>query len=340
MSNTTLEPDAVNKYNTSAKICGLTMKHLIRLIENGTTLDVKELCSIGNRMIESECSKIFKKEKGYKGVAFPTCLSLNNCVGYYTHEKGNDKYNTITSGDIVKIELGATIGEHTAVLGETILYGGTPEIRAEFDQKMDMLNKLKSELPKYLQKDLTNDDVKMYIESTCTENGCFPVENCISYQQIGEHIRSLDSKYIVLNHVKYYDDEDNLVVDPNICFEFEEGDVFHVNMTVVEDNDKEHVYVEPHGAHVMRYNEYFYNLKLKHSRDFFAKIKSAHGNCAFDATHYNGDVGARLGIKESIENGILDVYPVLYEKNRTRVYHKKFTVIVKGDDKAFILKYT
>lgn len=335
--------DQITKYNTCAKICGIAMKKVIESLTLGQTVGVAELCQIGNQTIDDECSKIYKKEKFYKGVAFPTCVSLNNCVGYYTFENNNDKYNTVKNGDVVKIELGVAIDDCSAILGETIVYQGNDETMNSFEKYNTLLNTLKSSIPKFLQPEMTNDDIKVFIESTCTEHACFPVENTFSYQQVGEHLKSFESKYIVLNHQKYYDDDDNLIVDPDVCFDFEEGDVFHINLTIVPDHEQtqqSHVYVEPHGAHVMRYNEYFYNLKLKHSRDFCGNVKAKHKNYAFDINEYNGDIRSRIGVKESIENGILDTYPILYEKAELPVYHKKFTVLVKGQGKGMILKYT
>ncbi len=38
-----------------------------------------DLCKFGDEEIISECKKVYLKEKN-KGIAYPTCISLNNIV--------------------------------------------------------------------------------------------------------------------------------------------------------------------------------------------------------------------------------------------------------------------
>jgi methionine aminopeptidase len=186
---------------------------------------------------------------------------------------------------------------------------------------------------------MTNDDIKMRIESKCTNMECFPIENCTSYQHNTQPEDEL--KYIILNFKKYYDDDDNLVVNPNICFDIEEGDIYTINLTIIpnnEDTDSEHVYTYNTDAHIMKYNEFFYNLKLKASREFCSMIKTKHGNNAFNCVEYRKNPKYRMGIRESLDAGILEEYPILYSKDKLPVYHKKFTIIV-NNNKTFMLKY-
>ena len=74
------------------------------------------------RIVE-ECNKIYKKET-VKGIAFPTSISLNDCVGNYLYETSQEfeNYNTIKKGDVVKIELGVNLSGCIANLGETVIY--------------------------------------------------------------------------------------------------------------------------------------------------------------------------------------------------------------------------
>lgn len=47
--------------------------------------------------------QIFKKEKDLKkGIAFPTCLSVNNCVCHFSPTK-NEADHILKKGDIVKM---------------------------------------------------------------------------------------------------------------------------------------------------------------------------------------------------------------------------------------------
>ena len=345
----TIDNTTLTKYNESARICGLVMRDIINKIKRGEILDVYELCKYGDRCISEECEKIFKKEK-VKGVAFPTCISLNDCVGYYIYEKGNDNYNIIKNNDIVKIELGVNIGGCISRLGETMI----KECDDLEDEKyIRFLDNLQGEIIKFMRLEnfeeddmgeirMTNDDLRMFIESKCTEMECFPVENTISYQHLEGAFKMDESKYIVLNHRKYYDMDDNLIVEPNLCFDILNDEVYTMNITIIPNNDSEneteHIYSMPHDEHIMRYSELYYNLKLKNSREFCSMVKSKYGTSAFNCLEYKKNVKNRLGIKESKDAGILETYPVMYNKEKLKVYHKKFTVVIR-DNKMVLLKY-
>merc|ERR1712071_389676 len=48
-------------------------------------MGVRELYSLGDQLLLEETSKVFKKEKDMqKGIAFPTCLSVNNCICHFS----------------------------------------------------------------------------------------------------------------------------------------------------------------------------------------------------------------------------------------------------------------
>ena len=178
----------------------------------------------------------------------------------------------------------------------------------------------------------------MFIESECTNNGCFPVENCTSYQMFPEHLLTEESKYIILNHQQYYDDDDLPVTPQNICMDFCTGEIYTINLTITPEVDHEIKYVQPHNPHIYRFNDNFYNLRLKSSREFCSKAKGRHFNNAFWIGEYSDSPKMRMGLKETMECGILDGFEVYYTKDYTPVYHKKFNVII-GEKEGQMLKY-
>jgi methionyl aminopeptidase len=332
----------LTKYNTCAKICGLVIKEIFSKIRSSEMLSVTSLCEYGDTRIKEECDKIYKRET-VKGVAFATNISLNDCVGYYIYERDMDEYNTIKTGDVVKVELGVNIGGCIANLGETIIYTDNKnETTNENKKYLDLLNQLQTDVQKLLIPGNLNDDVKIIIESKCTQVGCFPVENTTSYQHLDGQLQTFESKYMITNYQKYYDD-DGLAVLQNTCFEFEQGDVYTISLVIVpndiQQNDETiHNYIEKHDPHIYRFNDQYYGLRLKMSRDFFSNAKSQHNTNAFNSLSYKQNYKYRVGIKECYENGILESYPILYTKDKYPVFHKKFTIIV-GNNKCITLKY-
>jgi methionine aminopeptidase len=317
------------------KVCDIisrsVYKELKDIINNGKELCVPKLCDIANDMLIQKCEGVVKENKFtphkqrsmYLG--FPCCISLNNCVGSYNFSKDQQKYNTINPGDVVKIEIGANINGCIAQFGDTFVYNA-PE-----NCYVKLLDKLEKAVLSELVAGNINDDVKIKVESICSTNDCFPVENAVSYQAQHGFLKTQTSKYIILNYQKYYDDEDSLVGEPNMCFDLEEGEMYVINLSIAENNDstlQNHTYYDSEPAHVYNFNDYFYNLKLKASKEFYSKVKSQHANNGFYLKNYNDNPKLKLGFKEVYQSGIIDEHPVLFLKDGSNVYFRKFLAIV------------
>ncbi len=62
---------------------------------------VAELCALGDNTINELLSKVYKGKKMEKGIAFPTCISINNCCGHFSPLK-EDSVN-FKKGDVAKM---------------------------------------------------------------------------------------------------------------------------------------------------------------------------------------------------------------------------------------------
>lgn len=310
----------IDLYNTCAKICKNVYIQLKELIIKNEKNNVLELCVLGNKIINTELQKVYKNCVK-KGILYPVSISLNKCVGNYIHEDDNKEYNSIKTGDVVKIDLGVFIKDAHILFGETFI-NTLNEIENEEYKYIELLNELSNGILKHLKTENQNDDIKRYVESKCSELDCVPVENCISYQQLDGY-QTPDSKTIVLNYQKYYDEDDRVIL-PNYCFEFEKGEIYNINLTIVKGETSD--CKTKHDSHIYRFNDYYYNLRLKASREFLTQCKSENGNSAFFIKKWNINPKHRIGIKECYENGILEDYPIQYENNI--VFTKKFTVLV------------
>lgn len=72
-------------------------------------------------------SQVYKKEKEMKkGIAFPTCLSINNCVCHFSPVRSEPDV-LLKNGDVVKIDLGAHIDGFVAVAAYTTVVGASAE---------------------------------------------------------------------------------------------------------------------------------------------------------------------------------------------------------------------
>lgn len=95
--------DAANKYRMAADVCNQSMYALAEHIFNGgyTQHSIGELCAMGDEIIESRLSKVYNRPSCEKGVAFPTCISVNNVSSGYAPQSDSDE--RLNEGDLIKL---------------------------------------------------------------------------------------------------------------------------------------------------------------------------------------------------------------------------------------------
>ena len=81
----------------------------------------------GRLTSQSEVSKVYAKEKKMeKGVAFPTCVSINHIVGHVSPLSGADNGGGhLQPGDVVKFDVGVHFDGYAATLAHTIIAPAT-----------------------------------------------------------------------------------------------------------------------------------------------------------------------------------------------------------------------
>ena len=64
---------------------------------------VVQLCELGDNRIHEETAKVFKQKKNMKkGLAFPTCISVNNCICHFSPLKSDPDY-ILKDEDLIKL---------------------------------------------------------------------------------------------------------------------------------------------------------------------------------------------------------------------------------------------
>merc|ERR1711971_410610 len=95
-------PEVLAKYRLAAEIANRTLKMLMEQCKVG--MKILGLCELGDATIVEECSKVHNKGKAKveakdKGVAFPTCISVNEVCGHNSVVAADD--TELADGDLV-----------------------------------------------------------------------------------------------------------------------------------------------------------------------------------------------------------------------------------------------
>jgi len=308
----------VDKYKVAANITNQALKMLIDACVVGAS--IRELCTRGDQFIEAEAAKVYNKpipqEEGepiaiLKGVAFPTCISVNNCVGHFSPvEPETDQQ--LRDGDVVKIDLGTHIdgfiatGAHTIVLGECT--GRKADVILAAYKAADCIMKM-------LKPGVKNYDLSLAIAKIAAAYHVNPVEAVLSHQMkqfIIDGNKTIMNRPTIEHHSEMCEIAENEVYCLDVCMSTGEGRPRELD----------------HRPNIFkRALDQQYNLKMKTARTVFSEINQRFPSLPFNLRSLQARV-PRMGIQEMLGHGMLHVFPVLFERDGEFVAQFKMTCLV------------
>jgi len=310
-------PGVVDKYQAAGKIANETLEKVIAKAVPGA--NIVELCTLGDEEIEKEVKKVYGKKKLEKGIAFPTCISVNEICGHFSPLKSEPA--SLKDGDLVKIDLGVHIDGFIAIAAHTIVVTSSPDAVVE-GRKADVIhaayNALQAAL-RLLKPGQKNNDATEVIGKVAESYQCNPVEGVLSHE-LKKHL--IDGNNCIINKSTF----DQKVED----YEFQLNEVFGLDIIVStgEGKPKE---TELRTTVFKRAIEKAYSLKLKASRQFFSELNERYPTLAFSIRSFEDETSAKLAVNECVKHELLHAYPVLAEKEGELVAQFKYTVmILKG----------
>jgi len=123
----TIASDAVvNKYKVAGEIANAALQAVLKEVKvDASTFD---LCQIGDKIVHDRTAALFKKQKKMKkGIAWPTCISVNNIICHYSPLSSYKNPIIIAEGDMVKVEIGAHIDGFPAFSAHTVVVGASKD---------------------------------------------------------------------------------------------------------------------------------------------------------------------------------------------------------------------
>lgn len=197
-----------------------------------------------------------------KGIAFPTCLSINNCICHFSPSKNDPDY-LLKDDDLVKIDLGAHIDGFIAVVAYTMVVGATVEKKVK-GRKADVIlaayNAAQASL-RTLKVGKTNAGVTESVQKIAESYKCKPIEGMLSHQLKQWKIDG--EKTIIQNPTAAQKKEHEKV-------EFESYEVYAMDVLVStgEGQGRE----LDTKVSIYKKTDVNYLLKLKASKAFYAEV--------------------------------------------------------------------
>ncbi|TRY54340.1 hypothetical protein DNTS_021314 [Danionella cerebrum] len=284
----------VTKYNMGAEIANQALKMLVEATKPGES--VLGLCEKGDAFIIAETAKVFKKEKDLKkGIAFPTCVSVNNCVCHFSPLK-SDPEETIKDGDLVKIDLGVHVDGFISNVAHSFVVGASKDAPVT-GRKADVIK----------------------AAHLCAEAALRLVR---PGNQLKQHV--IDGEKTIIQNPTDQQRKDHEKA------EFQVHEVYAVDVLVSTGEGKARDSGQRTTVFKRDPNKQ-YGLKMKTSRMFFSEVERRFDSMPFTLRAFEDESKARLGVVECAKHELLQSFGVLHEKEGEYVAQFKFTVLLMAN---------
>ncbi|TGZ57886.1 Uncharacterized protein DBV15_07289 [Temnothorax longispinosus] len=294
---TIAEDLVVTKYKMAGEIVNRVLKQVLNKCVVGAS--VREACEFGDKILTEETSKVFKKEKELKkGIAFPTCISVNNCICHFS-PIASEPDLILKDEDMVKVDLGAHVDGFIAVVAHTIVIGSSPEKKVS-GRKADVV--LAAHYASQAALRLLKPGTETYtitgtVEKICDAYKCKPIEGMLSHQ---------------LKQFKI-DGEKTIIQNPNDAqkkehekYTLETHEVYAMDVLVStgEGVGRE----QDTRVTIYKKTEETYQLKLKASRMFYSEVSHKHGLMPFNLRTFEDEKKAKMAVVECVNHRLIEPF--------------------------------
>ncbi|XP_077582886.1 proliferation-associated protein 2G4-like [Stigmatopora nigra] len=311
----------VTKYKMGAEIANQALKMLVGAAMGGVS--AISLCDKGDAFIMAETGKIFKKEKEMKkGIAFPTCVSVNNCVCHHSPLK-SDPDVVLKDGDLVKIDLGVHVDGFIANVAHSFVIGVTKE-KPLTGRKADVMiaaHMCAEAALRLVKPGNQNTQVTEALNKIAKSFKCSPIEGLLSHQ-LKQHV--IDGEKTIIQNPSDQQRKDHEKA------EFEVHEVYAVDVLISTGEGK----AKDGGLRTTVYKRdpnKVYGLKMKTSRNFFSEMERRFDKMAFTLRAFEDEGKARMGVVECAKHELVQPFNVLQEKEGEFVAQFKFTVLLMSN---------
>jgi len=314
-------PSVITKYQEAAKIANSALAEITAACVAGAKS--VELVRIGEKIIKAGCDAIYnKKVKGKvveKGVAFPVCISINECVCHNCPMDTDTEEEVLKDGDLVKIDLGVHVDGYIAAVAHTVNVG---YVKPSEPVKGGLANCYAAA---YCAAEVAAAMIRPGKTNTEVTNAMKKITEAYGVQSICGTLMHQVKRFVMdANKMILLRDEPEQKVK-ECTFEANEVYVVDIAMTTGGGNPRERT---KKATVYKRVVENKYQLRIKHSRAFFSEVIKRFPSLPFSMRYLEDERTARAGIRECLAHELIIPYPILYEKAGETIFHTKFTVMI------------
>lgn len=317
------EASILDKYKAAGEIADEVLKLVTEKCVPGA--DIAEICAFGDKTIEESCLKVFNSKKTKKlrrGVAFPTCVSVNHIIGNYSPSA--DESSKLEEGDVTKIDLGAHIDGYIALAGHTIVVSADPtqKVTGKAASVIKAVHDAKEAALATIITGNKNTQVTDVINNVAKEYGTNIIKGVFSHK-LKKHV--IDGSDVIAATKGQKHEE----------YEFHPGDVFGLEIFVSSGTGKAKQ-SEIRTTVYKRVIENTYLLKSDKARKFIKEVNQKYPSLPFSTRSFEDQTAARIGVKQALDHQLIEPFQVVEEKKGEVVAHWKASVAVLAKRTIFL----
>lgn len=316
-------PDAIAKYQESATICQQVIQSVADSCIVGAS--VHDICKGGDDLIGTLTKNLYKnKVKGRvieKGVAFPVCISVNDCVAHMS-PLTSEEPQLLVAGDLVKIDMGVHIDGYITVSAHTVLVGDAPTaenpITGPLADCIHAAYKCAEVSARMIAPGADNHAVTEAMKKICEAYGVKPLSGSVMHQM---------KRYVI-------DGNKNIAMGITAAGEgkvekctFEQGEVYALDICLStgegkrkEKNTRTTVYKRVVNSK--------YGLKIAASRKFLNEVQKNFPAMPFSLRSMEDEMLAKMGVRECAGHDLVTPYNVIWSEADSQMFHLKYTVLL------------
>lgn len=343
--------DVLEKYVIVSRIVNKALEMLLEQCKPGA--EVSALCDAGDDYIEKECAKFYSKKKLPRGVAFPTCVCVNNVVANCapmttgsSERKGDEgdesiatasvmgsdispgftaeKAVVIAEGDVVRFDVAGHIDGFVATVSHTTIACADerkpPEVDDQLADIMVATQTAVDEVIKMLRPGTTNAQATDMIRKVADAFGVEPVEGVLSHRMAGGVIDGQNT--IICRRVVDHEPQQDVET-----FTFGLHQVWAINVALSSGSSRLRQSAD-HKTTIWKRNEVEWEPKRKASRTMLQQLSQRVVKFPFHQRIFGQQSVARLGLFELSKLAMLEPYPVMCSKSGDYVARVKVTVLI------------
>lgn len=329
--DTTLKNRAViEKYKLAGGIINKALEAVLKAIKPGAL--VLQLASLGDDTIQAETDKCFRKAKGEdkvdKGVAFPTCVNVNNVVCHFAPIE-EDKSAPLAVGDVVKVDMGCHVDGFCAVAAQTVIVteeGLTGEIPKGDKANVVAAGQIALDAISHcFRPGACNDDITEIIAAVAKDFDVTPVAGVLSHEMkryIIDGSEVVTSKKLPAQHVHSSTMDEYQVWALDIAFSSAPFATGEKGGNLRCSEQRPQIF--------KRSLETQYQLKMKASREVFSDLMKRFQTFPFGLRALDPKK-RMMCVAECMKHDLLQPYPVLESKKDEIVAHFKTTILITAN---------